>query len=91
MEETWGELVEGEIHARDHLQFELKTEFSINPHLKQNIYKQEIFIFIPNSLQINANTYSKQQFYLDQTNLIRYKTPLLKIAELIDQTMLPPL
>lgn len=89
MEETWGELVEGEIHARDHLQFELKTEFSINPHLKQNIYKQEIFIFIPNSLQINANTYSKQQFYLDQTNLIRYKTPLMTFAELIDPNYAP--
>lgn len=83
-EDFWNELSEGEIHARDNLQFELKSEFFINPHLKHNVYKQEIYIFIPNSLQINADTYPKQQFYLDETNLIRYKTPLMSLSDLIN-------
>jgi hypothetical protein len=84
IEDFWNELNEGEIHARDSLQFELKSEFFINPHLKQNVYKQEVYLFIPNSLQINSETYSKQQFYLDQTNLIRYKTPLMTLSELVN-------
>lgn len=84
IEDIWNELVEGEIHVRDNLQFELKTEFLINPYLKQNVYKQEVFLFIPSSLQINSQTYSKQQFYLDQTNLIRYKTPLISLPDLVN-------
>jgi hypothetical protein len=83
-EDFWNELNEGEIHARDSLQFELKSEFFINPHLKHNIYKQEVYLFIPNSLQIHSENYSKKQFYLDQTNLIRYKTPLMTLSDLIN-------
>lgn len=84
IEDFWNELSEGEIHVRDSLQFELKTEFTINPHLKHNVYKQEVFLFIPSTLQINSETYSKQQFYLDQTNLIRYRTPIIQLSELVD-------
>jgi hypothetical protein len=74
---------EGDIHFRDSLQFELKSEFFINPSLNKNIYSQEFYLFIPNTLQVNRNTYSKSQFYLDQTNLIRYKTPRISLSELI--------
>lgn len=88
-EDIWNELNAGEIHLRDNLQFELKTEFSIHPNLKENIYKQEIFLFVPNPLQINPNTYSKKQFYRDETNLIRYKTPQMSLGELVDPHFLP--
>ncbi len=84
IEDFWNELNEGDIHVRDHLQFELKSEFFINPHLKHNIYKQEVFIFIPSPLQVNSQTYSKEQFYLDQTNLFRYRTPAMTMAQLLD-------
>lgn len=84
IEDFWNELNEGEIHLRDSLQFELKSEFYINPRLKENVYKQEVFLFIPSSLQINPESYSKTQFYLDQTNLIRYKTPPIPLPKLID-------
>jgi hypothetical protein len=84
IEDFWNELNEGEIHVRDSLQFELKSEFFINPHLKHNVYRQEVFLFIPNALQINSDNYSKQHFYLDQTNLIRYKTPLMTLSDLIN-------
>lgn len=88
-EDFWNELNEGEIHTRDSLQFELKSEFFLNPRLKHNIYKQEIYIFIPNSLQINSDSYSKQQFYLDETNLIRYKTPLISLLDLVNPDYSP--
>lgn len=84
IEDFWNELNEGEIHLRDSLQFELKSEFFINPHLKTNIYRQEVFLFIPSPLQIDSRTYSKEQFYLDQTNLIRYKTPIIHLSDLIN-------
>lgn len=84
IEDFWTEINEGEIHARDHLQFELKSEFIIHPELKKNIYKQDVFLFIPSTLQINQQTYSKDQFYRDQTNIIRYKTPSITLKELVD-------
>lgn len=80
----WRELDEGLITYRDNLQFELKSEFYINPNLKRNVYTQECFIFIPETLQITPQTYTSAQFYLDQTNLIRYKTPYMSLEELID-------
>lgn len=82
LEEFWNELTEGDIHARDNLQFELKSEFFIHPDIENNVYKQNFYLFVPNPLQINENTYSSEQFYLDQTTLIRYKTPLFTLAEL---------
>lgn len=84
-EDFWSELYEGEILARDNMQFELKSEFFIHPHIKDNSYKQEIYLFIPSSLQIKPDTYPKHFFYLDETNLIRYKTPLITLKELTDR------
>lgn len=82
LEEFLSEISEGEIHFRDNLQFELKSEFFIDPNVKENLYKQDFYLFVPNALQINENTYTKNQFYLDQTTLIRYKTPLFTLQEL---------
>ncbi|MFI5343275.1 MAG: hypothetical protein ACHQUC_03545 [Chlamydiales bacterium] len=75
------ELYEGEIQARDNLQFELKSEFFI--YSQRNVYKQEFFVFIPESLHVNGDTYSKEQFYSDETSLIRYKTPSLSLKNLV--------
>ncbi|MGA8164403.1 MAG: hypothetical protein WB791_05170 [Waddliaceae bacterium] len=80
------ELEIGEIHLRDRWQFELKSEFFPLPTPEKNIYLQEFYFFIPNSLQVNQETYSKSQFYQDQTNLIRYKTPEFQLNELYDRT-----
>lgn len=76
------ELEIGEIHQRDQFQFELKSEFIPVANLKNNYFTQEFYFFIPNSLQVNQDTYSNSQFYKDQTNLIRYKTPEFTLREL---------
>ncbi len=85
MEKFIKELEVGEIHQRDKWQFELKSEFFPHPNLRKNTYTQEFYLFIPNSLQVNEESYSKQQFYQDETNFIRYKTPEFTLSELIDQ------
>ena len=64
----------------------LKSEFFPQKDSKPSLYTQEFYLFIPNSLQINSSTYSKQSFYLDQTNLIRYKTPEFAFEQLLDGT-----
>lgn len=80
----WRDLNEGAINFRDNLQFELKSEFPINTVWQKNVFRQEIYMFIPDTLQINRQTYLTDFFYMDQTNLIRYQTPVLTLAELID-------
>jgi len=84
MDEFWQDLISGDIQFRDKWQFELKSEFFPRSPNEASIYTQEFYIFIPNALQINAETYSKEEFYRNQTNLIRYKTPEFTLAELTD-------
>lgn len=84
IESFWEELDSGEVHIRDQWQFALKSEFFPKEGKKTSQYIQEFYLFIPNSLQINANTYAKQAFYLDETNLIRYKTPAFSFEQLLD-------
>ncbi len=78
------DLEEELIHLRDKLQFELKSEFELTKKNKSDTFTQEFYIFIPESLQINPQTYSKEQFYKDETNLVRYKTPTFSFDELLN-------
>lgn len=79
------ELQSGGIQFRDKWQFELKSELYLLSEKKENVQTQEFYIFVPNSLQINDQTYTKTQFYQDQTNLIRFKTPNFSLQELTDK------
>jgi hypothetical protein len=85
MEPFLRELEIGDIHIRDKWQFELKSEFFPNAELGISTYTQEFYLFIPNALRVNEETYSKAQFYQDQTNLIRYKTPEFELSQLSDK------
>lgn len=79
------ELMVGNIHLRDKWQIELKSEFVPNPKLKKNTFTQEFYLFVPNSLHINEETYPKSQFYRDRTNFIRYKTPEFTLQQINDK------
>jgi hypothetical protein len=84
MAEFFDELTDADIHIRDKFQFELKSEYVPSPARGDNTYSLEFFFFVPNALQINPQTYTKQQFYSDQTNFIRLKTPGLPLSALGD-------
>ncbi len=78
------ELAYEDIQFRDDWQFELKSEFSPLSSVRTSVYSQELYFFIPKALQINHNTYSKVEFYKDQTNHIRYRTPVFTFESLLD-------
>lgn len=84
MDRFWEEFEKGEIHFRDKWQFELKSEFAPIAGKKQSGYTQEFFIFIPAALQINSETYTKQDFFRARTNLIHLVTPELTFQELLN-------
>ncbi len=84
MDQFWEEFETGEIHFRDKWQFELKSEFFPLPNRAASEYVQEFYIFVPNSLHINEQTYSKDEFYQAQTSIIRFKTPDISFQELLN-------
>lgn len=84
LELFWEDLDAGEVHIRDKWQFTLKSEFFPQSGNKPSKYVQEFYLFIPNSFQINESTYSKNEFYIDETNFIRYKTPEFTFDQLLD-------
>jgi hypothetical protein len=86
MEQYWEDFDLEEIHFRDKWQFELKSHYLPSSKMFQHIYTQELYLYIPSPLQVNPETYSKEQFYQDKTNLIRYKTPEFTFQQLIDPT-----
>ncbi|MCB1149347.1 MAG: hypothetical protein KDK48_04210, partial [Chlamydiia bacterium] len=73
-----------DVYFRDRLQFELKSDFLPDPSQKENRYTQEFYIFIPQALQVNKESYTRAQFYRDETNLIRFKTPVFTLGEIAD-------
>jgi len=83
MEESWIEYDKGEIHLRDKWQFELKTDFVPKSGIESQNLTQEFYFFVPNALQINAETFPKNEFYIAQTNLIRLKTPIFELKDLL--------
>ncbi len=71
-----------ELRQRDRMQFELRSTYSPIDESKRMTYTHEFYFFVPGSLQINAQTYKRNQFYLDQTSLVRFRTPRLSLREL---------
>lgn len=84
MQETSSDPLTQGIQLRDRWQFELKSEMHPFVEGSKSVQTQEFYFFVPNSLQINSQTYTKTQFYQDQTNLIRFKTPNFALGEICD-------
>lgn len=73
-----------EIIAKIHDKFsiEFKVGFVVRRKLKVNNFAINTWIFVPNSLDINPLTYSKNQFYRDVKSNIRFITPIFLLREI---------
>ena len=69
------------IHNRE--EFEIKIEYNLQEIEKKVSFKVECYLFIPSSLNINSETYSKELFYRDIKNYLRFKTPRILLQELL--------
>ena len=78
---------ESSMERHDLYNFESKIDYIIDrtPLEKKSSYLLEVFFFIPESLQINKDSYSKEQFFLDLNNRIRFKTPQMTIQGVLDE------
>ncbi|MDD4181281.1 MAG: hypothetical protein PHE87_06610 [Victivallaceae bacterium] len=71
------------IIVRDDNQFEIKYTYPLQPEKETTKYFVEMFLFLPQGLNINNKTYGKKKFYRDSTNYIRFKTPAFSLPEII--------
>ncbi|MDL2212851.1 hypothetical protein LJC29_02680 [Bacteroides sp. OttesenSCG-928-N06] len=80
-----------EITAKIHDKFsiEFKVGFVVRRKLKVNSFAINTWIFVPNSLDINPLTYSKNQFYRDIKSNIRLITPIFLLREIAAGSAIP--
>lgn len=67
--------------VHDRQRFEVKLNINLQSG-KKNSFKIEYFFFIPRSLNVSPENYTKEIFYADTQHYIRFKTPSISIDKL---------
>lgn len=71
------------VKQHDKYSAEIKVGFEARKRLKINEFSFNIWLFIPNSLDINRFSYSKTDFYKDLKSNIRLITPVYQLRQII--------
>ncbi|MBL8023830.1 MAG: hypothetical protein JNK54_06060 [Elusimicrobia bacterium] len=74
----------GLVRRHDQYQFEVKLGYDLHPQHTRERYQVDTYFFIPENLDINEATYSKNQFYRDLLLYIRFRTPDFTLSALTD-------
>lgn len=69
------------VRRHDVYQLEFKIDYRLASN-KQTRYRIDIYFFIPHSLDINARSFSADEFYRDAKNHVRLRTPRLSLETL---------
>lgn len=73
----------------DHYAVEFKIQFLTRKKIEHNDFEINTWIFIPNSIDINRSTYSKDQFYSDIQSTIRLITPIYILNDIAGEHRSP--
>lgn len=76
-------LLQNRLDVHDRKQFELKLEYQPSGADDETRYLVETYIFLPASLNVDADTYPRADFYADIHNYVRFKTPVMSLEELL--------
>ena len=82
-------MIDENVKIHDQFSLELKVGFVARKKQKINDFAFNIWMFIPNSLDINRFTYTKNDFYRDLTSYIRLITPSYLLRNIADQSTPP--
>lgn len=82
-------MIDEHVKIHDQFSLEMKVGFVAGKKKKINDFAFNIWIFVPNSLDINRFTYTKDYFYRDLTSHIRLITPSYPLEKIADSTSLP--
>ncbi len=76
------QLIQEKIKIHDKFQFELKLDYPVLDKEKKTTYHIRTYFFIPKNLDINDDNYSKNDFFKDVLNYIRFKTPVVMMKRI---------
>ncbi len=68
-----------EVH--DKFQFEMKLHYLLDHGLRDD-YQVDMYLFLPNSLDLNNQSYPQESFYDDIKNHVRLKTPEFSLEQI---------
>ncbi|MHC1780017.1 MAG: hypothetical protein AB9922_07245 [Bacteroidales bacterium] len=76
-------MIDEQVKQHDKYTAEIKVSFGARKRLKINDFAFNIWLFVPNSLDINRFNYSKQDFYKDMRSNIRLMTPVYLLRNIV--------
>ena len=75
-------MIDEQVKQHDKYTAEIKVSFGARKRLKLNDFAFNIWLFVPNSLDINRFNYSKQDFYRDLRSNVRLMTPVYLLRKI---------
>lgn len=80
-------MIKVEVRQHDKFSIEFKSGVSITKESPEHVsqFKINTWIFVPNSLDINRSTYTKDQFYKDVKTNIRLITPIYSLDDILTE------
>lgn len=82
-------MIDVQVRIHDRFSVEFKIGYMVRKELNINDFMTNTWIFVPNDLDINSFTYSKNQFYRDVKSNIRLITPIYELNEVAEEMSLP--
>lgn len=75
--------LQNRLDIHDRKQFEIKLEYQPSASHGTSKYLIDSYVFLPASLNVDADTYPRTDFYADIHNYVRLKTPVLDFDEIL--------
>lgn len=82
-------MIDIQVRTHDKFSVEFKIGYVVRKDAKENEFMMNTWFFVPHSLDINALTYSKQDFYKDVKSNIRLITPIYSLKEIAESGATP--
>lgn len=82
-------MVEIQYKIHDEFAVEFKQRFLVRRKVQKNVFAVNTWFFVPNSLDINPQTYGKDQFYRDVKSNVRMITPVYILRDLSVENAVP--
>jgi len=75
-------MISESVRIHDKFSFEIKLGYSSNDEIKSPEYSINMYLFVPDSLDVNRFTYKKEDFYYDLKSNIRLMTPVYLLRDI---------
>ena len=78
-----GGIVMLDVRIHDKYQLEFKSHYRFKRQEEQTSYALEIYMFVPNSLDLDHGNYPKYLFYRDLQTYLRFETPRIALRHVV--------